>query len=433
MRITTQAMFSQYNANIQNLMNSLDQTEEQIGTGLKLNEPSDNPAVVAEITTEKAQLSSIAGYQTACTDATTLLNATNTALSSMSSLISSAQEIGNAAASGSTSAQSTDASELNNIIQSTIGIANTQVGDTYIFSGYGTNNPAVDADGTLNATATANNISMQINTGTSVNVNVTAAGLIAYNTTATSASSPNSGLITDTGAFTAPNDIFSANGGTLAITLNGGAASTVTIPANATLSQVSDAINAANTGVRAAVINANGTGTPADYRIMLSSASASPADAITVAVTSTDAAGSGLNTLSVSSGVGAKVTSVVSPDTTVIGAMSILQTAIEQGDSAAIQTALTALNSVSASVLSTQSNVGASIGMINQASQNLTSQNTEVTSTLSGQLVLSSTDIAALSAEQQQQQTSLQSLESISTSFLNTNLFDFLFPASSSS
>ena len=53
MRITTQAIYSQYNANIQNLMNSLDQTEEQIGTGLKLNEPSDNPAVVAEITTER--------------------------------------------------------------------------------------------------------------------------------------------------------------------------------------------------------------------------------------------------------------------------------------------------------------------------------------------------------------------------------------------
>ncbi|MGO9952853.1 MAG: hypothetical protein ACLPN1_11685 [Dissulfurispiraceae bacterium] len=304
MRITTQAIYSQYNANIQNLMNSLDQTEEQIGTGLKLNEPSDNPAVVAEITTEKAQLSSIAGYQSACTNATTLLNATNTALGSLSTLISSAQGIGNGAASASTQEQTTDVSELKNIIQSTIGVANTQIGNTYIFSGYGTNNPAVNADGTLSATATADNISMQINAGTSVNVNVAAAGFIS---------------------------------------------------------------------------------------------SAAPLG-----------------------------------DTTIIGAMSSLETAIQGNDQAGIQNALTALNNFSTSVLSTQSDVGSRLGMITQASQNLTSQDTDVTNTLSGQLTLSSTDLAALSAEQQQQQTSLQSLESISSSFLNTNLFDFLFPSSRS-
>ena len=431
MIITTQAMYSQYSANIQNLMNSLDQKEEQLGTGLKLNKPSDNPAVVASITTEKGQLSSIAGYQNACTSATTLLNATNTALGTLSSLISSAQSIGNDAASGSTSDQSTNASELNNIIQTTIGIANTQVGDTYIFSGYGTNAPAVQTNGTLSGTATADNISMQINTGTPVNVNVTAAGLIACGTTATANTSPNSGLITNSGGFASPSDVFTTNGGSLAISVSPGAATNVTIPVGATLFGVSDAINASNSGVRAAVFNANGNGLPADYRIMISSAPSSPANAITISATTADLAGSGLDTLTVAAGVGLDVTSVVSPDMTVIGTLSILKTAIEQGDSAATQSALTSLRSVSTSVLSTQADVGARLSTIAQESQNLTSQDTEVTNTLSGQLTLSSTDLAALSAEQQQQQTSLQSLESISSAFLKTNLFDFLFSASS--
>ena len=71
--------------------------------------------------------------------------------------------------------------------------------------------------------------------------------------------------------------VYSINGGSLSISLGGGPATAVTIPAGSTWANVRDAINAAGTGVRAEVMDANVNGSAADYRLMLSATPASPA------------------------------------------------------------------------------------------------------------------------------------------------------------
>ncbi len=289
-------LYSQFNYNLQNSMNAVYQTDEQIASGQKLNTPSDDPSAVSDIISGKAELSSIAGYQDAITSANLLLNATNTALGSLSTLISSAQQAGQSALSASASDMGTYASMVGNLIQSTIGIANTKVGDKYIFSGFATDKPAVDSSGLLQGTSDL--ISMQINTGTSVKVNVTAAGLIS---------------------------------------------------------------------------------------------SAAPLD-----------------------------------NTTIIGAMTALQTAIQANNQANIQSALTALGNLSSTVLAKQSDVGTRLNMTNQESQVLTATDTDVTNDVSDKLMLSTVDIARLSALSQQQQTALSSLRTITNGALNTSLFDFL-------
>jgi flagellar hook-associated protein 3 FlgL len=299
MRITTQMLYSHFNYNLQNSMNDIYKTDEQIASGQKLNRPSDDPAAVSSITSEKAQLSTFAGYQDAIGSATLLLNATNSALDNLHTLISSAKQIGTNATSASAQDLATYSSMIDNVIQSTIGVANTKVGDKYIFSGYGTSQPAVDVTNhTLTATSTADLISMQINTGVSVNVNVTAGGLIS---------------------------------------------------------------------------------------------SAAPLD-----------------------------------NTTIIGAMMSLKNAIQTNNQAGIQTALTSLDNLSERVLSTQSDVGVRLNRIDMEKQYLTSRDTDVTNSVSDKLMLSTVDIARLSAESQQQQTALSSLRTITNSVLNTSLFDFL-------
>lgn len=299
MRITTQMMYTQFNANLQTAADSLYKDNEQIATGRKLNRPSDDPAAVSGITYEKAQLSTFAGFQDSIGSATLLLNATNSALDNLHSLIASAKQIGTDATSSSPQDLATFATMINNVILSTIGVANTKVGDKYIFSGYGTDQPAVDAtNGTLTATSTADLISMQINTGVSVNVNVTAAGLIS---------------------------------------------------------------------------------------------SAAPLD-----------------------------------NTTIIGAMTSLRTAIQANDQAGIQTSLAALDTLSADVLSSQSEIGVRQNRITLEKQYLTSRDADVTNSVSGKLMLSDVETAKMITEAQQKQTSLQSLRSISSGFLQTSLFDFL-------
>jgi len=299
MRITTQMMYSQFNADLQTTMDSIYRTDEQIATGKKLNRPSDDPAAVSSITTEKAQLGTFAGYQDAIGSATLLLKATNSSLQNLHTLITNARQIGTNATSASPQDLATYVSMIDNVIQSAMGVANTKVGDKYIFSGYGTDQPAVDtATGTLTATSTANLISMQINTGVSVNVNVTAAGLIS---------------------------------------------------------------------------------------------SAAPLD-----------------------------------NTTVIGAMTSLRTAIQANDQAGIHTALTALDTLSASVLTSQAEIGVRMNRMDLEKQYLTARDSDVTNSVSDKLMLSDVEIAKLITDAQQKQTSLQSLRSITSGFLQTSLFDFL-------
>jgi flagellar hook-associated protein 3 FlgL len=423
MRVTTKMMYTNFNYNLQTSMGSLYKANEQIATGQKLNRPSDDPTAVSSITSEKSQLSSFAVYQDTISKATLQLNATSNAIENLNTLITNAKQLANSALSATSSDKSTYAAMVADLIDSAIGVANTNVGGRYIFSGYKTDQPAVNTT-TGMFQGTSDRILNEINTGTSIEVNVTADELIAYGTTA--ASSANSGLITTASGFTSPADVFTVNGGSLAISLNGGTAKTVNIPAGSTLAGVRDAINAANMGVRAEVFNANENGTPADYRIMLSASPASPANAISVGVTTADGAGSGLNMLTVASGAGAAVVSVVSPDTTVIGAMSLLKTAIEQGDNAAIQRALTALENVSTKVIEKESDIGIRLNRIDAEKQYLTSSDTNVTNSVSDKLMLSTVDIARVTMEIQQQQTALTSLRTITSGFLNTSLFDFL-------
>jgi flagellar hook-associated protein 3 FlgL len=297
MRITTQMLYSQFNYNLQNSMNSIYQTEEQISSGQKLNKPSDDPAAVASIISGKSQLSSIAGYQDAITNATLLLNSTNTALDNLHTLISNAKQIGVNAQSASAQDMANYESVMGNMIQSAMGIANTAVNGRYIFSGYKTDKPAVDTTTGLYQ-GTTDRIAAQINTGTTVDTNI------------------------------AGNELISS--------------------------------------------------------------------------------------------------AVALDNTTIIGAMTNLKTAIHNNDQTGIKTSLAALDTLSTSTLNKQSDIAARLNMINSEKQVLTSQDTDITNNVSDKLMLSTVDIAKLTVESQQQQTALSSLRTITNGVLNTSLFDFL-------
>jgi flagellin-like hook-associated protein FlgL len=260
---------------------------------------------------------------------------------------------------------------------------------------------------------------MEINSGINIDVNYAGDKLIAYGPAASTRS--DSGLITATAGISSPSDVYTTSGGSLNITLGAGPVTAVAIPAGSTLAAVRDAINASGTGVRAEVIDANVNRSPADYRIMLSATPGSPAADISVAVTTTDAAGTGLNRVA-----SAAMTSVVSPDKTVIGAMSILKTAIEMGDKPAIQRSLAALDALALSVREKQSEVGVRLNRADLEKNYLTSRDTDVTNAVADKLTMSEVDIAKVTVDAQQRQTALSSLRSISSGFLQTSLFDFL-------
>ncbi len=426
MRITNQMLYSTFNNGYQNNMSQAYKTDEQLSSGQKINSPSDDPAAITTIITGKAELASIATYQDAGNTVSSLLNATSTAFDSLNSFLSTAKSAGNGAATATPTEMTQYASTITNIIQSVIGIANTQVNGKYIFSGYKSDQPAVNTSTGL-FQGTSDKIKMEISAGVSIDSNVTADEIIAQPTAPISIAAANSALITTAApGYTSPTSILSPNGGTLALSLNGGAAVPVPIAAGATLSDVRDAINKANSGIHAEVVNQNMNGSPASYQLMLSATPTSSASAITVGITATpDPAGTGLNTLAVNAGVGT-MKSVVSPDTTILGTLDILKTAISQGDVTTIQRAVSDLGNLSTSIMTKQSDVGARLGMVQSEQQYLTSRDNTVTNEVADKLTLSTTDIAALSAQATQQQVALQSLRTITSNVLSTSLFDFI-------
>jgi flagellar hook-associated protein 3 FlgL len=100
----------------------------------------------------RAQLSNISAYTDTMTNVTTIINAANAALQSLSSTVSEVQNEASASpqnltSTGQTIGQQNAASQLSSMV----GMLNTQVGDRYIFSGTAISTPAVaPADDILN-------------------------------------------------------------------------------------------------------------------------------------------------------------------------------------------------------------------------------------------------------------------------------------------
>lgn len=297
MRITTQMLYANANANIQTSMDAIYNDQVQIASEQKLNKPSDDPAAMFTIISGKAQLLALQGYQTAISNATQLLNSTSTTLDSLSSIIDNATQVGNDASSASASSTATYVEMMDNLINSAVSVANTKVGARYIFAGDATDKPAINTTTKLYQ-GTTGTIKMEINDGTFVDVN---------------------------------------------------------IPGNQFIS----------------------SSTPLD-------------------------------------------------NSTVIGAMTQLRTAINANDAAGIQTSLSALSNLSTTVLQTQSDIGIKLNSVNDESTFITSRDNDITNTVSDALTLSTADQARVITDLQQRETSLQSLYSTTSSFLQLSLFNFM-------
>jgi flagellar hook-associated protein 3 FlgL len=137
----TQMMTSQQTiSELTQSLDSMDNTQEEISTGLSINQPSDNPYGASQAVTLNGDLSSLTNYSSNITDATAWTSATDTSLTSIDNIVQRVQELTVAAANGTNSASdlSDDADEVSQLIASVKQEANTQYSGQYIFSGTNT-------------------------------------------------------------------------------------------------------------------------------------------------------------------------------------------------------------------------------------------------------------------------------------------------------
>jgi flagellar hook-associated protein 3 FlgL len=139
MRISTNTFFESGLTGILNQQSAMLQTQQQLSSGLSINTPSDNPVGDVQALDTQEQMSINTQYGTNRGTAEDQLSQVDTTLSSVATLLQSANSI--AVAAGNTSLSNSDrasyATQLSSQLQQLLGLANsTNNNGQYLFSGY---------------------------------------------------------------------------------------------------------------------------------------------------------------------------------------------------------------------------------------------------------------------------------------------------------
>lgn len=175
MRVTQSMLSNTMLRNLNSSYTRMATLQQQISTGSKLLRPSDDPVGVTKAMSYRTQLTQNAQYDENLDTATKWLDTTDTTLGSVTSAMTRVQELITQAANDTN--QTTDREkmliEIKQIQQEIHDLANTKVGDTYLFSGTRTNEPLYkkdDATGEITFNGESvnieiyNNIQLEINT-----------------------------------------------------------------------------------------------------------------------------------------------------------------------------------------------------------------------------------------------------------------------------
>ncbi len=137
MRIATSTIYVNQTISIDNLEAEYEQQGQELSTGISLNEPSDDPTVIAQdlaVRNDSAVTSQVSQNLTGLNN---LLSTTDSTLSSLSSILQSARNLAIEGASDAiTSSQRAQiGQQVNQLLEEAIGLANTQYDGKFIFSG----------------------------------------------------------------------------------------------------------------------------------------------------------------------------------------------------------------------------------------------------------------------------------------------------------
>jgi flagellar hook-associated protein 3 FlgL len=141
MQVTETYLSNYLNNSVNTSSSALTKVEQQLSTGLAINQPSDNPAGTDQILTINDSLANITQYQSDANNANNVLSYTDSQLQNVQNLMTQARTIAVAAASGGTQnadEQAANAAQISDIISQVTNLANSQLTGNYIFSGTAT-------------------------------------------------------------------------------------------------------------------------------------------------------------------------------------------------------------------------------------------------------------------------------------------------------
>ena len=137
MRIATSTIYAQQTAAIDDQQALYAQIGQQLSTGKRLNDPSDDPTRIGQDLQLHTALDTTAQQATNVQSAVSELTTTDSALSSLTSVLQSARQL---AIQGASAALTDDqrtalANQIDELVRQSIAVGNTQYGGKYVFAG----------------------------------------------------------------------------------------------------------------------------------------------------------------------------------------------------------------------------------------------------------------------------------------------------------
>lgn len=467
MKVTTSFFYQTFFNDLNKQIEAMYKGQRQLTTGKRVLLPSDDPIAISRITKYRAELAALGEYSRVIDTAKIYNSSIETAINDLKNMVTKAKQI---AVQGSTDTLSaTDrlalAREIETLIQRSIDTINTKVSNRYIFAGFKADIPPVDESTGIYQSDT-NLQKLDINSFLDVAINLPAAEFFTFsgsgNQVFTEYNKNDAGSLHDVdplsallmpkptgGVITDPTTTFTTNGGTLTIRLGEKNEATLSIPANASLNDIRDAINndpQASQYFKAWVVN-YGTNADPDYRLVINSVPNGKSDQIRVSVNSTDAANTGLNLLSYDPTSSSSrmtleeningynyITDPTDPnyysfnnnylnENYYLRALYFLKVALENNDQGRIQKAVGYMDQIADKLYRQQSVIGARLNKI----ENITDYNLELeTNTKQNLSNDQDADAVKVISELNQRMAVLQALRTTFTDFFRSNLFDFL-------
>ena len=143
MRVTQNGTANSAIYNLQQGRAKLDALQESVSSQQKVNRPSDNPISSGVLMDIGDRLKALDQYSTSISKANSWVKFTDTALTGMTDILSQAQKLVSSINSGTTdpTIRQSAHDQLVDLKKQIVDMANTQIGDQYIFGGANSNTP----------------------------------------------------------------------------------------------------------------------------------------------------------------------------------------------------------------------------------------------------------------------------------------------------
>lgn len=175
MRVTQSMLSGNMLRNLSNSYEKMGKFQEQVNTGKKVNRPSDDPVTAMKGINYRAELNNVEQFARNIGEAHNWLDTTDDTFDKIGSTIQRANELMVQASSDTVTADDRKKidSELQQIREHIQNLANTKIGDRYIFSGTKTMTPPFDGENFVDDPAFTKPIEIEVFSGIMLPINST--------------------------------------------------------------------------------------------------------------------------------------------------------------------------------------------------------------------------------------------------------------------